>query len=201
MKIVKNAVVLSLVVGAAAVAADVNAAGPITTTGPITAYVRITGSKQGAFKGDETALAHKGESLLLGLDYSTSSPVDLATGQATGKRQHSPFVFVKEFDGSSPQIFNAAATNETLKVEVLLFRGTQPNPVVTYVLTNAVISEVHHSMTTPCVAGAPCKATGIDANIVGPDEPTETVALIFQKIELTYGPTKAVAIDDWTAGL
>lgn len=37
------------------------------------------------------------------------------TGKVTGIRQHSPFQFTKELDSSSPYLFKAAATGQTLK--------------------------------------------------------------------------------------
>jgi type VI secretion system secreted protein Hcp len=202
MKIVKNAVVLSLVVGAAAVAADANAQQKIGNTsgsGPVTAYVTITGEKQGVFKGDVTGAGHTNQSLVLGFDVDTQRPFDAASGQASGKRVHAPFSFVKTIDASSPQLYNAVVTGEVIKnVTVDLYRGTSTKPFFTYTLTNALITDVHHSMTTPCVAGAPCKATGIDANIVGPDEPTESVTLTFQKIQINVQGGVA-AVDDWNA--
>jgi type VI secretion system secreted protein Hcp len=194
MKIVKNAVVLSLVVGAAAVAVDASAA--------LNAYVKFTGQKQGPFKGGGiTIKGHTDQSIVFGIDLDTQVPADLSTGLATGKRQHSPLILVKPIDAATPQIFQALVTNEVLKtVEVDL---SQTNVVgqnanfFTYKLTNAQIIDVHHSLTTPCVGSAPCRATGPDGNIVGPDEPTETVALTFQKIEITYVNGGVTASDDW----
>jgi type VI secretion system secreted protein Hcp len=188
MKIVKNAVLLSLVVGTAAVAADANAA--------LNAYVTFQGKKQGPFKGDFSIQknAKTNESIVFGIDLDTQAPFDLATGQASGKRQHSPLVLVKPINGASPQIYRALVSNEEL-TEVVVDLRAPTNPtglggavatVLKYTLTNARITDVHHSMTTPCVGSAPCRATGPDGNIVGPDEPTETISLVFGQIEIDY---------------
>jgi type VI secretion system secreted protein Hcp len=181
MKIVKNAVVLSLVVGAAAVAADANAA--------LTAYVKFQGQKQGLFKGDVKIKGHTDESIVFGIDLDTQMSADLSTGQATGKRQHSPLILVKAIDAATPQIYQALVTNERLNtvfVELVQTNVLGQNATFfTYKLTEVQIVDVHHSLTTPCVGSAPCKATGPDGNIVGPDEPTETVAMTYQKIEIT----------------
>jgi type VI secretion system secreted protein Hcp len=203
MKIVKNAVVLSLVVGAAAVAADANAQ-RVQTSGAITAYVTFKGQRQGLFKGDVTTSKQgNSQSLVLGIDYQVEAPTDLATGQASGKRQHSPLVLVKQIDAATPQIFDAVVHNEQLSVEVDLFQATVrgPAPLFKYILTDARIVDVHHSMTTSCVAGAPCKAVAPDGNIVGPDEPTESVALVFRSIEIEHLPGKTSASDDWNAAV
>jgi type VI secretion system secreted protein Hcp len=193
MKIVKNAVVLSLVVGAAAVAADANAA--------LVAFVTFHGEKQNLFNGDVKGPA---ESTVFGFDLDTQVPADAATGLATGKRQHSPLIVVKPINAATTQIYQALATNEVLDtVEVILRRpsptGKGPTNFFTYKLTNAQIIDVHHSMTTPCVGSAPCRATGPDGNIVGPDEPTETVTLTYQKIEITYANGGATFTDSWEA--
>ncbi len=212
MKMVKNAVALSLFVGAAAVAVDAGAAGPAggaagggaagpgaQGSGPITAYIKFIGQSQGPFDGAVTVKGHERQSLVIGLDYGVASPTDLSTGLASGKRQHSPFVITKEFDGASPQIFQALVDNENLPtVEVDLVRGSET--FYKYVLTDAHLTNLHQSMTTNCVGSAPCKAVGPDGNIVGPDTPVESVAMVFRHIEVTYVPgTKGLntAGDSW----
>jgi type VI secretion system secreted protein Hcp len=194
MKIVKNAVLLSLVVGAAAVAADANAA--------LTAYVKFTGQKQGAINGSVTTKQFAGDSLVFGIDLDTQVPADVSTGQATGKRQHSPFIVVKPIDAASPRIYSAMANNEKLTKVVVDVTGpdTQGKGVTTlfsYTLTEAQSVDLHHSMTTPCVGSAPCKATGPDGNIVGPDEPTESIAMTYKSITITYVNGGVTATDDW----
>ena len=44
-----------------------------------------------------------------------SIPTDNATGKPTGTRQHSPMIIVKEFDYSSPYLYKAVATGQSLK--------------------------------------------------------------------------------------
>jgi hypothetical protein len=44
------------------------------------------------------------EPLTITFGYSVKSPRDAASGQASGKRQHKPFTFVKEIDKSSPTL-------------------------------------------------------------------------------------------------
>jgi type VI secretion system secreted protein Hcp len=201
MKIVKNAVVLSLIVGTAAVAADANAA--------LNAYVTFKGQKQGQFKGDFSTqkTANPKESIVFGIDLDTQAPFDLETGQASGKRQHSPLVLVKPINLASPQIYQALVSNEELTEVVVDLRapanptglGGAVTPVLKYTLTNARITDVHHSMTTPCVGSAPCRATGPDGNIVGPDEPIETISLVFKTIQIDYADRNGStsAMDDW----
>ena len=42
-------------------------------------------------------------------------PTDGATGKLTGTRVHGALVFEKEFDSSSPYLFKAVATGQTLR--------------------------------------------------------------------------------------
>lgn len=74
-------------------------------------YMKIEGTKQGAFKGQ---VSRKGGAWIRLLSYSQGmqSPRDVATGQASGKRQHKPVVVRKEVDGSSQEILRAVQTNE-----------------------------------------------------------------------------------------
>lgn len=78
----------------------------------VTLYVKVVGKKQGTFKGDGlTSRAHLDQMLASAFDYGLISPRDLATGQASGKRQHKPVVITKEWGPSMPQFLAAAATN------------------------------------------------------------------------------------------
>ncbi|WP_039055586.1 type VI secretion system tube protein TssD [Enterobacter sp. Bisph1] len=52
---------------------------------------------------------------LRSLQHSLTIPTDMLTGKVTGSRQHAPFNFTKEIDTSSPYLFKAAATGQTLK--------------------------------------------------------------------------------------
>ncbi len=50
-----------------------------------------------------------------GFHHNLSIPTDNATGKPTGTRQHSPMIIVKEFDYSSPYLYKAVATGQSLK--------------------------------------------------------------------------------------
>jgi type VI secretion system secreted protein Hcp len=70
----------------------------------------IEGTRQGVFPG-----AKGGAIAGLRFSYAAMSPRDAASGQASGKRQHSPIVVTKMVGAASPQIFQALTTNEVLK--------------------------------------------------------------------------------------
>jgi type VI secretion system secreted protein Hcp len=113
----------------------------------VTLYLKVVGKKQGTFKGDGlTSKAHLDQMLASAFEYGLVSPRDIATGQASGKRQHKPVVITKEWGASMPQFLAAAATNEQLTKVTMEFwdsdmKGIQRlHFVVT--LTDASVSEV-----------------------------------------------------------
>ena len=86
-------------------------------------YCTVVGTKQGTFQGDPATHGNNSQIAVYALTQELKVPFDAATGQITGKRQHSPLTIIKELDKSSPLFFTAAATNETLKsVTCMLYR-------------------------------------------------------------------------------
>jgi type VI secretion system secreted protein Hcp len=79
------------------------------------AYLSIRGSKQGQFKGESPKNERKLKWMpILAFEYLVQSPRDVATGQASGKRQWSPMTITKEVGVATPQIYQASISNETL---------------------------------------------------------------------------------------
>lgn len=145
------------------------------------------GTKQGGFKGE----AGRSGSPVLSFAYEVSSPRDVATGQASGKRQHKPIVITKEWGPASPQLFQACVTNEVLKSVVLNFSRTnasgEEEVYYTIKLTNATVSGIRQY--TP----DPQKSLGT--------VPLEEVSFTFQKIEMESVDGKTVAMDDWMGAM
>ena len=150
--------------------------------------VAIEGTKQGKLKGECGDKDKK--DLLCGIDFSAESvaPIDPATGQASGKRQHKPLTFTKEVGTASPQLFQALVTHETLKSVLISFYGTsaegEEEVVYTIKLVNAVVVNIR---------------TYFDASVDGKaPRLVETVTLTFQRIELESKTGHTAAADDWT---
>src|SRR5206468_9936511 len=126
--------------------------------------VAIVGSRQGAFS----------PIVLTGMSHEIVSPRDIATGQASGKRQHKPFTITKELDKSTPLLLTALTTNESLtSVLIGLLRNGQQ--VATIKLTNAFVSSYD--------------AHGL----------TETFSFTYQKIQWMFLDGGISAQDDWLA--
>jgi type VI secretion system secreted protein Hcp len=73
-------------------------------------------------------------------------PIDPATGQITGVRQHGPFIINKIMDRLSPLFYQALATNENLPSLIIRILMTDGNgnvtPTFTVELTNARVIKV-----------------------------------------------------------
>lgn len=86
-------------------------------------YVKVNGTKQGAFKGEGTGAQWKDWLPCVDLQYQVSLPLDRDTGLAAGMAQHLPLTIIKRLGAASPQFFQALTTNELLKqVDINLIR-------------------------------------------------------------------------------
>jgi type VI secretion system secreted protein Hcp len=120
---------------------------PASAAVGVTIAMKVTGQKQGVFKGDDNATAKQaGLITVTAYQFDVVSPRDPSSGQATGKAVFKPVVVTHVMGGSSPQFLTAAATNENLKSVVIdFFRTDRFGRDVNYyrvTLTNANVSEV-----------------------------------------------------------
>jgi type VI secretion system secreted protein Hcp len=152
--------------------------------------VSIEGTKQGRFKADgareERKSSIRGVKFLL----ESTSPRDVATGQASGKRQHKPILFTKEWGAASPQLYNALATNEVLKQVVFEFTKTngegQESVFHTITLTNASVASIRSYVDRTDTSGDPFDGLAL-----------EDVSLVYQKIAMQSVDGKTSSSDDW----
>lgn len=159
---------------------------------PVGVYVTIEGSKQGKFKAENPREKHQGKIRGLTFHYEVKSPRDAASGMATGRRVHTPIVFTKYMDSSSPQIFQAMVTNEALTTVLFEFVSTNPNgeEYVSYTvkLSNATIAGVKQYGGGTAEAGLFEPADG---------RVYEDVSVAFQTIEIESKDGKTMASDSW----
>ncbi len=157
----------------------------------LNAYLRLKGQKQGVIKGSVTQKAHTGSILVTATHHEISSPRDAASGRATGKRQHKPLVITKEIDQSSPALYSALVSNETLTGWELQFWRAGATGVeehyYTIKLTNASVATIEF----------------VQPNTKNPElakyAEHENVAFTYQKIEWTWVKGGIAAVDDWHA--
>lgn len=155
-------------------------------------YATIVGAVQGAFSGEGTGNA---ASKIPGVafDYGLTVPTDPATGLPTGKRQYKAITFTKEWGAASPQIFQAATTNEILKSVNFEFTSVDASgveqPTFIISLSNAAITGFDGSV-----------QLGEDGGPVVDDRELERIQFEFQKIALTSVASGTTVIDEWNAG-
>lgn len=150
-------------------------------------YVTVEGTRQGRLQGESLRVEHQGKLTGISFHYALSSPREVASGMASGKRQHKPISFVKEWGAASPQLFQAAVTNETLTSVLFEFVRTNENgeDVVhhTVRLTNAAISDFEQF-----INGEPAP----------PADPRalERISMTFQTIQMENLDGQTSAIDE-----
>ena len=162
-------------------------------------FLSVEGTKIGRFKGSATQRGMEDKIPVLRFDYEIKSPRDVATGQASGKRQHNPIRFVKEWDASTPQFFQALVTNEVIKSATFEFfknnsRTGQSELYHVIKLTNGNISGIRQFTGDAGTSLLSAKAASSEVGEY------EEISFTFQKIEIENRPGKTMALDDWMAG-
>lgn len=160
-------------------------------------YVTIEGTRQGAFKGESIREAHSEKIAGLSYNHEIASPRDVATGQASGKRQHGPVIITKEWGAASPQLFQALVTNEVLKSVFFEFFHTTPDGLEevyhTIKLINATVSKVKQMTGSGGESASSSKTTSAyDTHEL------EQISFTYQRIEVENLPGQTSAEDDWT---
>ena len=142
-------------------------------------FISVVGKTQGQFAGENGTTRME----VTAFEKEITSPRDLATGQASGKRQHTPVMFQKPMGSASVQFFKAINTNELLNSAT--FEVYEPSSsgasVLIYkvVLTNATVTYFKQSF-----------ADGGKGFV-------DTVKLGFQSIEVIFVSGNVTATDSW----
>jgi len=85
---------------------------------------QFDGSVQGQFQCGNTAAGQVGTAVVTGLDLGVEIPTD-SSGRPSGKTVTGPVTIIKPFDSCTPQLLQAATTNERMTVRIQLF-STNP---------------------------------------------------------------------------
>ena len=81
----------------------------------IPVYLWLKDDGDADIKGSVNVQDREGSIEVVAQDHSLYIPTDNNTGKLTGTRVHTPFCFSKEIDASSPYLYKAASTGQTLK--------------------------------------------------------------------------------------
>lgn len=103
---------------------------------------------------------------------------DAASGMASGKRQHQPFVIMKQIDKASPLLVQACASGKHIPAMQVAYVNAAGQVIKRIEMTDAVI------LTTRKAGGSPGREM-------------EEIQFTFQKITLQDKAGKTAATDDW----
>ena len=87
----------------------------------LNAFLRLVGVQQGEIKGSVTQKGREGKIMVIAVNHEITTPRDVGSGQATGKRQHAPLVITKEVDRATVPLRTMLASNEVAKEWELQF--------------------------------------------------------------------------------
>ncbi|MDV0597546.1 type VI secretion system tube protein Hcp [Pantoea sp. LS15] len=124
---------------------------------------------------------------LRSLQHSLRIPTDHLTGKVTGTRQHYPFNFTKELDSSSPYLFKAAATGQTLQSAEFKF----------YRINYSGQEEEYYTITLEGVKVVSVSPVMHDTRNVTGTGHMEDVALSYEKITHLYKDGNILHSDAW----
>ena len=160
---------------------------------PSPTYMWAKGARQGDIKGSVDIAGREDSVEIIDMKHQVHSPTDIASGQATGKRQHMPLEVVAAIDKATPLLYTSCATNETLPEVTFKFykvdeTGTEKEYYTTK-LTNARVVDV--SLIVP------------NSRDVSNEHFPHMIkyGFVYQAIEWTWIDGTIMAMDDWKAPL
>ncbi|MBB1199011.1 type VI secretion system tube protein Hcp [Enterobacteriaceae bacterium 89] len=138
-------------------------------------------------RGSSDVMDREGSIELRGLTHNLSIPTDGATGKLTGTRQHAAFMFEKETDSSTPYLYKAVATGQTLhSAEFKFYNINYSGQEVEYF--NVLLEKVKVVSVTPIVH---------DTRTVTGTGHMESIQLRYEKITWLYKDGNIQYADAW----
>ncbi|AKJ42103.1 Hcp family type VI secretion system effector [Pragia fontium] len=158
----------------------------------IPAYLFIKDDGGADIKGSVTVQNREGSIELVEFDHKIHIPTDGNTGKLTGTRVHAPLTFVKEVDASSPYLYKAVTTGQTLKsAEIKWYTIDDAGQEVEYF--NTMMDTVKVVSIKPVMH-----------NIKDPTKERynhlEEVEVRYEKITWTYKDGNIIHADSWNEG-
>jgi len=169
------------------------------------ADIKVTGSKQSAFKHQSPIKSRQGTSVVTRSWHEIEAPRDAHTGLASGKRHHLPFQVELPADSSMINFQTAIVNNEVLTTVMIRYYQTTANtltqggsagsggeakPYYTVELTNAVVSKFEWAH--PFSRSTDPEIKNKENHII--------VHFTYQKITSTWVEGGVTFSDDWMVG-
>jgi type VI secretion system secreted protein Hcp len=156
---------------------------------PIPAYMWFKDDGGADIKGSVTVQGREGSVEVIGFSHGLNIPVDSSSGKITGTRSHSPMSIEKEFDASSPYLYKAVATGQTLQSAELKW----------YKINDAGREHVYFIMFLEGV-----KITGVNPGMPNTKlsemsslNHVETVSIMYERITWHYTDGNIKHTDSW----
>jgi type VI secretion system secreted protein Hcp len=155
----------------------------------IPAYLWLKDDGGTNIKGSVRIQERVGSIEVLGFGHGVFLPTDPATGKIMGTRKHSALTFEKEFDASSPYLYKAVSTGQTLKsAEIKWYRIDDAGQEVEYF--NMLLEGVRVTAVAPLMHDCKNPATEKHNHL-------EAVSLCYEKITWKYCDGNVIYSDAW----
>ena len=99
---------------------------PVVVSAPIPAHMELEGESQGWIEGSCEMEGREETILVWAMDHEVSIPLDDQSLLPTGRRVHHLLTITKEFDKSSPKLYEALCTGEHLSLVIIKFYRVDP---------------------------------------------------------------------------
>lgn len=140
-------------------------------------------------KGSSRVSERVGSIEVISQDHSLYIPTDDNTGKLTGTRVHAPFEFSKEIDSSTPYLYKAVTTGQTLKsAEFKWYRIDDAGQEVEYF--NTILEKVR-------VVKVASKMHDVKDPTKEKQNHLEQVQLRYEKVTWTYKDGNIIHSDSW----
>ncbi|MCU6221516.1 Hcp family type VI secretion system effector [Enterobacter cloacae] len=155
----------------------------------IPAYLWLKDDGGADIKGSVDILDREGSIEVLSFSHGLLVPTDNGTGKITGTRLHSPLVIEKEFDSSSPYLYKAVATGQTLKsAEIKWYKINDAGQEVEYF--NMLLENVRVVSINPVMHN--CKEPALQIH-----NHNEVIQLRYERITWKYCDGNVQYSDAW----
>ena len=155
----------------------------------IPAYMWIKDDGGADIKGSVAVSGREGSVEVVAFDHTVNIPTDSNTGKLTGTRVHKPITFTKETDASTPYLYKAVTSGQTLKsIEIKWYKIDDAGKEKEYFNTKLDNVKV--------VAVAP-KMLDIKNPAFEKHNHLEEVELRYEKITWSYKDGNIIHADSW----
>jgi type VI secretion system secreted protein Hcp len=155
----------------------------------IPAYMWLKDDGGAPIKGSVSVGGREGSIEVIGFSHSVRLPTDASSGKIAGTRLHSPMSLEKEFDASSPYLYQAVAMGKRLlSAEIVWYRINHAGceePYFTMLIEGVKVASIFPGM------------ANTKLNSLSQLNHTEAVSLMYESITWHYHDGNIKVTDAW----